>query len=337
LQAVVRELRLTAADRRALCRLFDQLHVQRPDGTTATALVEETEATESWTGSSDFENALEALLKRRLVRRNRLRIEETSATYLSLGHDRLVEPLVDWSRRERHATRQGRAELQLAERAALWIAKPENRHLPSLWEWINIRALTDKKKWIGPHSKMMGKATRVHGSRMALAAIIIVILSFAGINLNNANESRRLVESLRNADISNVSTIINELAGYRTWADAKLTTEFAESEDDSAKLHAGLALLAKDDSTFDYVRERLLNVTPVQFPYVRDILQAHQEVLVEPYWKIATDAQEDPPRRFQAACALATFDAGHENWREEGFAWFLATHLVNVRPSELAP
>ena len=38
---------------------------------------------------------LNMLVKRRLVRRNRLRIGEASATYLSLGHDRLVEPLVD--------------------------------------------------------------------------------------------------------------------------------------------------------------------------------------------------------------------------------------------------
>ena len=40
-----------------------------------------------------------------------------------------------------------RAELRLAERSALWNAKPENRHLPSALEWANIRLLTRKKNW----------------------------------------------------------------------------------------------------------------------------------------------------------------------------------------------
>jgi hypothetical protein len=33
--------------------------------------------------------------------------------------------------RKQKETRRGRAELRLAERAALWASKPENRHLPA--------------------------------------------------------------------------------------------------------------------------------------------------------------------------------------------------------------
>ena len=32
----------------------------------------------------------------------------------------------------------------------LWNAKPENRHLPSLWEWLGIRTLTDRRRWTDP-------------------------------------------------------------------------------------------------------------------------------------------------------------------------------------------
>ena len=49
--------------------------------------------------------------------------------------------------RKQQESRKGRAELKLAERAALWNAKPENRHLPSLLEWASIRTLTEKQKW----------------------------------------------------------------------------------------------------------------------------------------------------------------------------------------------
>ena len=70
--------------------------------------------------------------------------------YYQLTHDYLVPALRQWLTRKQQGTRRGRAELKLAERSALWNAKPENRHLPSLLEWASIRILTDKKKWTKP-------------------------------------------------------------------------------------------------------------------------------------------------------------------------------------------
>ena len=52
--------------------------------------------------------------------------------YYQLTHDYLVHSLRDWLTRKQRETRRGRAELRLAERTALWNAKPENRHLPSV-------------------------------------------------------------------------------------------------------------------------------------------------------------------------------------------------------------
>ena len=68
--------------------------------------------------------------------------------------------LREWLTRKQKETRRGRAELRLAERAASWNAKPESRHLPSVWEWANIRLLTRKREWTGPQRKMMRKAGR---------------------------------------------------------------------------------------------------------------------------------------------------------------------------------
>ena len=50
--------------------------MQRPDGTTATAIISEAQARASWTGSSDFKTVVEFLLERGLVRRDRLRIRD---------------------------------------------------------------------------------------------------------------------------------------------------------------------------------------------------------------------------------------------------------------------
>ena len=52
--------------------------------------------------------------------------------YYQLTHDYLVHSLRDWLTRKQRETRRGRAELRLAERAALWNARPENRLCPRL-------------------------------------------------------------------------------------------------------------------------------------------------------------------------------------------------------------
>jgi eukaryotic-like serine/threonine-protein kinase len=70
--------------------------------------------------------------------------------YYLLTHDYLVPSLREWLTRKKKETWRGRAELRLAERAALWTSKPEARHLPAWWEWADIRLLTRKRDWTAP-------------------------------------------------------------------------------------------------------------------------------------------------------------------------------------------
>jgi hypothetical protein len=81
-----------------------------------------------------------------------------------LTHDYLVPSLREWLTRKQKETRRGRAELRLAERSALWSGKPQNRHLPAWWEWLNIRLFTPKKDWTPPQQQMMRRARRYHAS-----------------------------------------------------------------------------------------------------------------------------------------------------------------------------
>ena len=55
-------------------------------------------------------------------------------------------------------SRRSRVEGLLAERAVLWNASPENRHLPTWREYAEIRFFTDKNKWTQAQHKMMGSA-----------------------------------------------------------------------------------------------------------------------------------------------------------------------------------
>src|SRR5207244_871927 len=82
--------------------------------------------------------------------------------YYQLTHDYLVHSIRDWLTRKQKETRRGRAELLLADRAAAWNARPENRHLPSLLQWVQIRWLTARKNWTPPQKKMIRKAGSCH-------------------------------------------------------------------------------------------------------------------------------------------------------------------------------
>ena len=98
------------------------------------------------------------------------------ATQYQLTHDYLVPSLRDWLTRKQRETRKGRAELKLAERAATWSDKRENKQLPTVSEWLSIRTLTESKKWTLPERAIMQRAGRVHGSwwgGLLLASLLI--------------------------------------------------------------------------------------------------------------------------------------------------------------------
>lgn len=265
--------------------------------------------------------------------------------YFQLTHDYLIHSLRDWLTRKQKETRKGRAELKLFDTAVTWNVKPENRFLPSWWENLNIRLFTNKQKWTEPQRKMMGKAGWVHGVRSVLVLLALVAVVLGGVTIRNtANERQRqaeatrLAEGLLQADTSQVKAIIGNLADYRDYARDDLNKAFAESPNDSnAKLHAALGLLPEDQSVLPFLKERLLRVSPAQFAAVCDLLAGHGSELADDYWQIATDSGENPARRFQAACALATFDPDNEHWHNQNFVEFVAGHLVKVLPSELLP
>ncbi len=85
--------------------------------------------------------------------------------FYQLTHDYLVPSLRNWLTRKQRETRGGRAELRLAERTALWTAKPENRHLPAWWEWATIRLFTSPRDWAPAQCRLMRRAARFHAVR----------------------------------------------------------------------------------------------------------------------------------------------------------------------------
>ncbi len=94
---------------------------------------------------------------------------QSGQKYYQLTHDYLVHSLRDWLTRKQRETGRGRAELRLAERAALWQAKPENRHLPSWWEYLTAVWLVPAKNRTAVQKTMLRKAGRIHAVRWGSA------------------------------------------------------------------------------------------------------------------------------------------------------------------------
>ena len=147
------------------------------------------------------------------------------------------------------------------------------------------------------------------------------------------------VNTLLQADTSQFGLLVGQLQGYHRWAQPHLVETFETSAGDSkAKLHSAMALLDENAEARKYLLRRLGDISPHQFQAVRDALAGHvAQDDIKRFWKLAGDPQEDARIRFQAACALASFDPGNPAWQEPDLGRFLAEHLVNVAPSTLLP
>ena len=125
----------------------------------------------------------------------------SSLQYYQLTHDYLVPSLRAWLASKEGQTRQGRADRCLRKRAAVWNAKPEDRNLPSCWEYLNIRLLTRRREWTQPQGTMMRHAGKIQGVRWSIALVMLLVLGFGiersasakpvGETANGRGESRK--------------------------------------------------------------------------------------------------------------------------------------------------
>jgi serine/threonine protein kinase/formylglycine-generating enzyme required for sulfatase activity/tetratricopeptide (TPR) repeat protein len=291
----------------------------------------ELRAASDYTSSRDFDDLINILdAELRLITPTDLPPPLSTRCY-QLTHDYLVPSLRDWLTRKQRETRRGRAELRLAERSLDWAAKPERRHLPSVLEWATIRLLTRRRDWTESQHRMMRRARRVHVQRGALLTVLIALIGWGGVETYGDMRSAGLVESLRTASTADVPKIIQELSGYRRWADRRLVQLLEENEIPTREhLHASMALLPGDATQVDTLYERLIKATSADLPVLRDALEPYQSVLTPKLWSDLERAEPGGPQILPSAGALARYDAESPRWIE--FDGKVADALVKVNP-----
>jgi formylglycine-generating enzyme required for sulfatase activity len=238
--------------------------------------------------------------------------------YYQLTHDYLVPSLREWLTRKQKETRRGRAELRLAERAALWSRTPADHSLPGWWEWAKIRFHTRRRDWTDTQRRMMRRAGRVHALRGARIGLALALVAFCGWWWFGALRASALVDKLLTANTAAVPEVVHDLHPYRFWADPQLRKMASQQDlDDDKRLRIDLALLPVDpDHQSDRVCDHLLNAHgPEEVQVIRRLLDAHaRDSAVRSFWPVLQNEDESKSRRLRAACALALFAKDDPRW-----------------------
>jgi eukaryotic-like serine/threonine-protein kinase len=265
---------------------------------------------------------------------------DSGTQYYQLTHDYLVPSLREWLTRKQQETWKGRAELKLAERSALWAAKPENRNLPSLSEWLRIRLLTPSKNWTPAQKNMMKRATRVHSLRSALSLAGVIAFVVVGLVIRDqvnqqqeVTKIRGLVNQLVSADPNQVPAIIEQLDRTPETAATFLTplVSLAPTTPDEkrSQLHARLAQVSRDPSLVQPLTEELLTNKVSWLGPIRHQLRPYATELTGTFREILHNENSESQRRFRAALALASYvpESDTASWTEKTLQ-FVADQLV---------
>jgi serine/threonine protein kinase/formylglycine-generating enzyme required for sulfatase activity len=238
--------------------------------------------------------------------------------HYQLTHDYLVPTLRQWLTRKQQETLPGRTQLRLAERAALWNAKPENRHLPAWWEWIAMRFYTRPNGMTAGERRMMRRATRYHVPRIAACILIMGLAGWGVYEGYGWLRASALVRQLASAETVEMPKIIQELGPYRRWADPMLAKLARESNNSKERLHAALALVPVDAGQVPYLLERLLVAPPDAVVVIRDTVSGNRQELADQLWAVVEDPKADTGAQLRAACVLAEYAPDSPRWQGIG-------------------
>jgi formylglycine-generating enzyme required for sulfatase activity len=225
-----------------------------------------------------------------------------------LTHDFLVTAIRGWLNQSRQRTLRGRAALRLAEYADAYAARPESRHLPAWWDWLNLLLLTQRRRWQPAERSMMQQATRRHMLFSALILAAIVVVGAIIYDRFAAAHTKGLVEALEITDSRGLPNLVEAVTDYRHRAAPLLKQRLADLPAESDKrAKVCLGLVAAGEPTPKELFDHLLSAEPALAVAIADNLQRYDrlnEIAVR-LTDVALDAQEPPGKRLRAAVAVA--------------------------------
>ncbi|MFO0942318.1 MAG: serine/threonine-protein kinase [Pirellulales bacterium] len=264
-----------------------------------------------------------------------------SSLFFQLTHDFLIPSIRDWLSRKLRQSKIGRAQLRLQELTTAWSSKPADRNLPTLWEWITIRWLTDHRKWKSNEQTVMRRASRLHARRISLFSSAFAFLAVLGFLVRGqilaqqeATRIEGLIDRLESAEPNQLPSVIAALeANFEiatTYLSPLLTQKADTTDEKRSQLHARLVSVAHDRTLIEYLLEELLTNKFAYIGPIRQQLRPYASELTEQLQSILRDDKADVRRRFRAALALADYVPENEtsSWTAQDLQ-FAAGQLVS--------
>lgn len=259
-----------------------------------------------------------------------------AARYYQLTHDFLVPAVREWLTRKQRETPAGRAQLLLAERAALWTAKREAKQLPTILEWLTIIGRTERAHWSDTQRALMQATGRRHlteivASCIGLAAVLFLAFSLYGIWEHGRREERanQLVKQLLTADVTNVGAVAELLEALPgSWRTRLEQIAVDESAPPNERLRSQMALVRDQPQFVPQLTRQLSAAGSVEYGAILQALQPQKTSCCANLWILARDPGTPAEQRFQAAAALAELDPDDEQWT--AIARSTAAALVRV-------
>ncbi len=236
-----------------------------------------------------------------------------------LTHDYLVPAIRTWLTEHKRRSRRGRAELRLAERARIWHASPQRRHLPSLDEWVAVLALTKPAGWGEVERRMMRVASKHYALVGTVLLVVFGVAGFLGGEMWQRTRARALAEQLRTAETTKVEKVIARAEPYRQ----RLTPRLKAILDDAstgrkAALHARLFLAEEDASQVDPLVQTGLDGSPAEIRTIRQVLAHHRDRARARLLTTLEDPAASVDDRFRAAALLAGLPDADVDWATYG-------------------
>ncbi|QDU82520.1 Serine/threonine-protein kinase PknB [Polystyrenella longa] len=254
--------------------------------------------------------------------------------YYQLTHDYLVPSLNEWLTRKQRETLRGRAELHLAEQAAIWSTKSEGGNLLSFWNWLRVLSLTPKeyRNRTPSVSHFFKKSSSHHFRRIITFLLLLSLSAWWGRELYRQSRAQSLVAALMTSHIENVREIVDQMEPYRSYVNPVLRERLA-SDDISTdqRLQSSLALLPVDSRQDDFLYRELLTSSPEKFVAICDAL-IRAKSLERIHQTLKDDLSSKSlitPKRFRAGAALSyLMRDSHASIQSEDSLWIDHAQLL---------
>ena len=237
--------------------------------------------------------------------------------YYQLTHDYLVPSLRAWLTRKQQETRRGRAELRLAERAAQWKTKPENRHLPAWWEYLIIRCWTGRSDWTDVQRKMMRTAGRVHGRRWGAAILSVLIIGFLVEQTISRERRANLLQRVEGqvAVLGRTRGVLvpRAIEDLKELPRTMVVTELQQAYSDSSsveRLSLAYALAETGDLPVDFLVAQIEHVGPPEVENLVTALAFHRGPALEKLKAAAAACHNQEAWVEKARCAIVAMHLG---------------------------